>query len=68
MRSKALAGTVATGAFVLSACGGGGDEGGASSEESGSAGPTFGTNPSGALAAWGFENESSGCRTPGPAA
>jgi multiple sugar transport system substrate-binding protein len=56
MRLKALAGTVAAGALVLSACGGGGDEGGASSEESGSAGPTFGTNPSGALAAWGFEN------------
>src|SRR5215210_2897355 len=56
MRLKALSGTVAAGALVLSACGGGGDEGGASSEQSGSAGPTFGTNPSGALAAWGFEN------------
>ncbi|HKH54556.1 MAG TPA: extracellular solute-binding protein [Propionibacteriaceae bacterium] len=56
MRLKALVGTVAAGALVLSACGGGGDEGSASSEESGSAGPTFGTSPSGDLAAWGFEN------------
>jgi len=56
MRLKALVGTVAAGALVLSACGGGGDEGSTSSEESGSAGPTFGTSPSGDLAAWGFEN------------
>jgi multiple sugar transport system substrate-binding protein len=56
MRLKALVGTLAAGALVLSACGGGGDEGSTSSEESGSAGPTFGTSPSGDLAAWGFEN------------
>jgi hypothetical protein len=53
MRLKPLAGDRRCRRLVLIACGGGGDEGGASSEKSGSAGPTFGTNPSGALTARG---------------
>ena len=58
MRLKFLLVPVITGALLVSACGGGGgDEGDAGAgTDSGTSGPTFGTNVSGELSAWGFEN------------
>jgi multiple sugar transport system substrate-binding protein len=49
-----LAVGLATGMVLLGACGGGG--GGDAGSQQSSSGPAFGTNATGALSAWGFEN------------
>ena len=57
MRLKLLVVPVLAGALLVSACGGGGEEGDAGAgTDAGTSGPTFGTNVSGELSAWGFEN------------
>jgi multiple sugar transport system substrate-binding protein len=57
MRRKLLVVPILAGALMVSACGGGGEEGeeGAGTD-AGTTGPTFGTNVSGEMSAWGFEN------------
>ena len=51
-----LAMTLATSVVALGACGGGDDGDTAGSGQSSAAGPTFSTNATGDLSAWGFEN------------
>ena len=55
-RQSILAGALVAMAISFSACGGGGGGGGAGQGNASSSGPTFSTNVSGNLTAWGFDN------------